>query len=597
MHTHAPWLLLIFRIILYGSLYTVGGRIMEIEMPTGKKLWSDEAGADEARRAEKEISAEPTAGLQAESTEQQEKQRGSAELVEGDLTELAKKVSGAVPPQWHDGWMQQRPTIYVVPGDLAAGNTDPYAPAAVCIGPFFGPARRLTEGMAKLERYKWCCVRKLIVGRRRREPAGPAAGSGARRPPPPDWKPEVHEPLLRRCVGAMTSLLPRIRASYSISSSLDTIAGGDAAAMGELKMLLEPEDDADMDMGSTLAENMLLDGCFILHRLLKMARIARRAGKADIGGGGGDDDDDDDWTQVYGRCGVWGLVTRDLLLLNNQIPLFVVRALLEQLRGPVDGDDDALVDGGLQLFSSLHPRSRLQPPWPVSLGDAHHLLHLFYLSITNLPSSMDRNKKHLPLLPELTQWVPCAKELEDAGVRFRARKDGATTSFLDIRFSAAGSGSGVLEIPPLQLYDYSEPLFRNLVAFEQTYPGTPGHVTAYAIFMDCLLKTSDDMRLLHRRGILLNHMNGDREAATGFFSRICAGALASADRNYLAPLMEEVTTYQSASWPQWRAALLRDYFGSPWAAIAVVVAALVVALTMLQTFYALYAYYRPPKQS
>ncbi|CAD6255568.1 unnamed protein product [Miscanthus lutarioriparius] len=528
--------------------------------------------------------------------EQQEKQHGSAELEE-DFTELEKKVSGAVPPQCHDGWMQ-RPTIYVVPGDLAAGNTDPYAPAAVCIGPFFGRARRVTEGMAKLERYKWCCVRKLIVGRR----CGPGpAGTGTRRQPPEpaDWKPEVHAPLLRRCVDAMTSLLPSIRASYSISSSMDTIDGGDDNAVLELKMLLEPE-DADMDMGSTLAENMLLDGCFILHRLLKMARIAKRARKE----GGGSSDDDDDWTQVYGRCGVWGLVTRDLLLLNNQIPLFVVRALLEQLKGSVDADegDDVLVDGGLQLFSSLHPRRlQLHQPSalavPVSLGDAHHLLHLFYMSITNLPvptqssasASMD---KKLP--PELTQWVPCAKELEDAGVRFRARKDGTATSFLDIKFSA---GSGVLEIPPLQLYDYSEPLFRNLVAFEQTYPGTPGDVTAYAIFMDCLVKTSDDMRLLHRRGILLNHMNGDREAATEFFSRICAGALASADRNYLAPLMDEVVTYQRGSWPQWRAVLLRDYFGSPWAVIAVVVAAVVVALTMLQTFYALYAYYQPPKQS
>jgi hypothetical protein len=398
----------------------------------------------------------------------------------------------------------------------------------------------------------------------------------------------------------MTSLLPRIRASYSISSSLDTVAGGGDGdggnAMLELKMLLEPE-DADMDMGSTLAENMLLDGCFILHRLLKMARKRRAAGKRSSGGG---DDDDDDWTQAYGRCGVWGLVTRDLLLLNNQIPLFVVRALLEQLKGPVDadeGDDDVLVDGGLQLFGSLHPR-RLQPPAPAVLGEAHHLLHLFYLSITNLPVPIPTQSASSPedkkLLPELTQWVPCAKELEDAGVRIRARVDGTATSFLDIRFSAGG----VLEIPPLQLYDYSEPLFRNLVAFEQTYPGTPGHVTAYAIFMDCLVKTSDDMRLLHRRGILLNHMNGDREAATaGFFSSICAGALASADRNYLAPLMDEVVTYQSGSWPQWRAALLRDYFGSPWAAIAVVVAAFVVALTVLQTFYALYAYYQPPKQT
>jgi hypothetical protein len=503
-----------------------------------------------------------------------------------DLTELKEKVIGAVPfpPQRLDGWMQQWPTIYVVPGDLAAGKTDPYAPATVCFGPLFGPARRVTDGMAKLERYKLCCLRKLIVGR-----SPSPAGTGTRPAEPAVWKPEVHEPMLRSCVDAMTRLLPRIRASYSIASSMDTIAG-DENTVREVKMLLYPNPEVAAVMGSTLAENMLLDGCFILHRLLKMA--SRAAGKRY-------DDDDDDWTQVFGRRGVWALVTRDLLLLHNQIPLFVIKALLKQLKGPADiEDDDVLVDGGLQLFSSLHPRRRLQPSPDDSLRlrlrDAHHLLHLFYLSITNIPTQSSASAspdKKLP--PELTQWVPCAKELEDAGVRFRARKDGTATGFLDIRFSAVG----VLEIPPLQLYDYSEPLFRNLIAFEQTYPDTPGHVTAYAIFMDCLVKTSDDMRLLHSRGILLNHMSGDREAATGFFSGICAGAHASADRNYLAPLMDEVVTYQSGRWPQWRAALLRDYFGNPWAVIAFVAAAIVLALTMLQTFYTLYAYYQPPKQS
>jgi hypothetical protein len=83
--------------------------------------------------------------------------------------------------------------------------------------------------------------------------------------------------------------------------------------------------------------------------------------------------------------------------------------------------------------------------------------------------------------------MKCAKELEEAGVRFRARVKAKT--FLDVSFH----GGGVLEIPPLQLYDSSEALFRNLIAFEQTYLDTPGHVTSYAIFMDCLIKTPEDM--------------------------------------------------------------------------------------------------------
>jgi len=187
--------------------------------------------------------------------------------------------------------------------------------------------------------------------------------------------------------------------------------------------------------------------------------------------------------------------------------------------------------------------------------------------------------------------VPCAKELEEAGVKFKPRTEhaGGARSFLDVSFRG-----GALEIPPLQLFDYSAPLFRNLVALEQTYPGAPGRVTAYAIFMDCLVKTPEDVRILHRAGVLLNHMNGDRDdAALGFFSGLCAQAHTAAGRNYLAGVMEDVNRYQSGRWPKWRAALARDYFTNPWVTTAVVAGAIGVALTIVQTFYAVYPYYNP----
>ena len=74
----------------------------------------------------------------------------------------------------------------------------------------------------------------------------------------------------------------------------------------------------------------------------------------------------------------------------------------------------------------------------------------------------------------------------EAGIKFQTRK--GASSFLDVRFNA-----GVLEIPVLHLYDNSEHLLRNLIAFK--YPLTQGNITAYAIFMDCLVASLEDMRL------------------------------------------------------------------------------------------------------
>ncbi|CAM0878454.1 unnamed protein product [Alopecurus aequalis] len=469
------------------------------------------------------------------------------------LVTMEKEVSMAIP----QGSVQP-PTICEVPGDLAEGNKGAYSPKVVCIGPLFD-GERTTASMLTLEHYKRCCVRKLVVG-------GESAA----------WSPEVHGQLLRNCFDTIMRLVPQIRASYS-----------------------SKQGQGAMSDDEQLAITMLLDGCFVLYRLLKHARRAKSPSSSS--GGGAMESDYDEWTHLFGRCWVWGTVKRDLLLLTNQVPFFVLRKLFKHLRGNTGERDDTLVSGGLHLFGSLHPQ-RLHSA-PIQSHDVHHLLHLFYLSVDFPPSpSLDldesirqqqqQQQQAALLSPELTRWVPCATELEEAGVRFCARKRGAL-SFLDVRFRRR---RGILEIPPLQLFDYSEPLFRNLIAFEQTYPTTPGRITAYAIFMDCLVKTTGDVRLLHRSGVLVNHMNGDRDdAAMGFFSRLCKEAHTSDDRNYLAGLMQEVNTYQRARWPRWRAALVSNYFTNPWVTTSVVVAVVLLAMTVLQTFYSVYGYYKPLK--
>jgi hypothetical protein len=330
---------------------------------------------------------------------------------------------------------------------------------------------------------------------------------------------------------------------------------------------------------------MPLDESFLLHRLLK------RAGRR-ISTGDGHGDDDDDWTQVFGQRGVWGLVARDLLLLKNQIPFFVLRALFKLLKDDRAADrEDVLVQGGLQLFASLRPggggpaasgRSRSSSSAMITCRDVHHLLHLFYMSIDISRPQQEHQHQEQEL------WVPCATELEDAGVTFRAKRSTAT-SFLDVSFHG-----GVLEIPPLELYDDSEALFRNLIAFEQTYPHMPAHVTAYAVLMDCLIKTPEDMRLLHREGVLVSHMNGDRDVATGFFSRACAQARISSGESYLSFVMGDVVRYQSARWPRWRAALVRNYLSNPWVVTSLAAAIFLLIMTVLQTYFTVYAYFKPP---
>ncbi|XP_072991814.1 UPF0481 protein At3g47200-like [Typha latifolia] len=159
------------------------------------------------------------------------------------------------------------------------------------------------------------------------------------------------------------------------------------------------------------------------------------------------------------------------------------------------------------------------------------------------------------------------------------------SSFLDIKFH-----KGVMEIPPLEMHDYSNSLFRNLIAFEQCYPDTSCQITVYAAFMDNLLNTPEDARLLHLTGILTNRMTADQDA-THFFSHLCSRVHYASDDSYLRDLCVDVNKYRLSTWQKWRAILVRNHFSNPWLIISLLAAIFLLLITAGQTFYTIYPFY------
>ncbi|KAJ0982458.1 hypothetical protein J5N97_010713 [Dioscorea zingiberensis] len=176
-------------------------------------------------------------------------------------------------------------------------------------------------------------------------------------------------------------------------------------------------------------------------------------------------------------------VLYDLLKLENQVPFFILTTLFDLLKVPGDEGVD-LNNLVFKLFS-----------------DHDHQLH----SNHNINLQVEK-------VPE---WIPSATELQLAGVKF-VKKNNAS-SFLDVSLLE----NGRMEIPELCLYDYTDTLFRNLIAFEQCYPDTRTYITIYAAFMDCIIDTPKDVSLLHLNGVLSNRLStGMRQLL--IFSTSCA---------------------------------------------------------------------------
>jgi Plant protein of unknown function len=117
------------------------------------------------------------------------------------------------------------------------------------------------------------------------------------------------------------------------------------------------------------------------------------------------------------------------------------------------------------------------------------------------------------------------------------------------------------------------------------------HLTSFASFLDSLVNTHKNVMILQQCGIVENCLSSEEEL-TRFFNQVSEGAVLMED-HFLHELFTEVNRYCELSWNRQRAKLIRDYFSSPWAAISPVAALVLLVLTCVQSFFAVYAYYVP----
>ncbi|KAK7367570.1 hypothetical protein VNO80_09585 [Phaseolus coccineus] len=335
-------------------------------------------------------------------------------------------------------------------------------------------------------------------------------------------------------------------------------------------------------------EMLVLDGCFVLE-LFKGAK----EGFTQLGYSRND--------PVFVMRGSMHSIQRDMIMLENQLPLFVLVRLLGIQLGKPDtkGQVGALA---LRFFDPLMPsdepmtksdRNKLES----SLGNTitfdplsdqeGHCLEVFRRSLLRAgPQPVPRIRIKGVADKRRQQLIHCVTELKKAGIKFKKRK---TDRFWDIKFK-----DGILRIPRLLIHDGTKSLFLNLIAFEQCHLDCNKDITSYFIFMDNLINSPEDVGYLHYRGIIEHWLGSDAEVAN-LFNRLCQEVVFDDDNSYLSPLSEDVNRYYNHRWNTWCASLRHNYFSNPWAIISLVAAIVLLILTLAQTYYSIYGYYRPAR--
>ncbi|KAL6645693.1 hypothetical protein ACP70R_017301 [Stipagrostis hirtigluma subsp. patula] len=294
------------------------------------------------------------------------------------------------------------------------------------------------------------------------------------------------------------------------------------------------------------AEMLVLDGCFLLEFFLRKSE-----GQLAAPGGA-------KWA--------WRHMYHDVLLLENQIPFFVIEKLHGVAFAGEDGAErEALLDIFCGAFAGDLPSSRaIRPPGDKTI---HHLLHLHYeCNVRNPALDGDKARNVIgeardanggaslaiwkqPAVPSprsgdgaggkarLTSMIPPASKMEEAGVTFK--KKATPRDVFDVTFRYS-----VLHMPAFVVDEGTMVLLANLVAFEQGGGRAARQleggnlVTGFVALVGSLVNSRRDVEVLRRCGIM--HCMVADDDAVAYFNHVVQYTTMDYDRHLLACLFRDV---------------------------------------------------------
>lgn len=294
---------------------------------------------------------------------------------------------------------------------------------------------------------------------------------------------------------------------------------------------------------------ILLDGCFILELLLR--RYDENSVK------------DDDL--VFSRPHIFEDIWLDLILLENQLPLFVLSDIYDLIPCSRHKRLPSVHDLVYKFVSSGMDMDRPDSnssPSPLHLVDC---LRMCYLA--NTPSSRLKGKT-------MTSFSPSATRLQEAGVKFEKVE---SKFLLDLKFDKK---LGVLKIPILHIQDSTEVILRNQIAFEQCHHSVRP-IIEYIVLIDSIIDTPADVNLLMEKGVIQSIVDSG-ESICQLFNNLGKQVILG-DEPLFFHLCADLRGHCATRWNRWKAILKSQYFHTPWAVISFSAGIILLILTVIQT--------------
>ncbi|CAH1425334.1 unnamed protein product [Lactuca virosa] len=326
---------------------------------------------------------------------------------------------------------------------------------------------------------------------------------------------------------------------------------------------------------------MLLDGCFILFFI---ECVASQNTMLMLN------------NEYLGALG-FAHISRDILLLENQIPFIVLQVLLD-LRFPEDRGERILnwffnyLNYGEIIGKEENVLEKKQPLHLLELYRSYFIsLSSCFAHVQSSNSSMWHWRENLDIdTNEKWNYVKrnrsfaSVTELKAKGIFLKCTKVDDESSNGDIKFHSHYC-YGELELVSRAVYSNSKAIYLNMIAYEMC-PHNPNdfRVSTYIRVMKSLVIRPDDVKELRDNNILLHSLGRDEDVVK-VYDEIDAPAV---NVHMFNQLRRGIEKHCNNKYKTWAAELINIYFSSPWKTMALLVATAILITSFLQTYFTIW---------
>ena len=293
-------------------------------------------------------------------------------------------------------------------------------------------------------------------------------------------------------------------------------------------------------------------------------------------------------------------IMQDLILLENQVPFFVLEGLYEFAYSDLfiypQNQDNSFRRHVHEYFFHFWESSGfvLESDYEkIFFGKKKEVKHFTdFLRYFLHPQNLKRGKTF--------KRVPCATKLSEAGVQFKVSKS-ETRRLLDIqfrkgnllkifpflnmswflscfpcfpRFKCLENMHPVLELKSFIIGYETECAVRNLMALEQCHCPREAYICNYIILLDNLINTEADVDLLVEKKVIVNWL-GDNKAVATLINKL-REQIVEANHSCYGELSKNIQGHYDNVWSKVMASFTTLYFKDFWRGTATVVGIMVL---------------------